>query len=584
MSNRKRPTELQPLGPSADLSEAYENAVAQLGKEFDPTQMSGPSARSIALNLFVIAPPSRNLETNEVRSIRDTPANEAATLFRQMMLVDPDSIPPTPEPLMRYQADLRAVLLASGLSGSAIKFIATRASAQGSEFVAKWLPLTRQVWYDSAIEKAMQISAQGLGAYYGTYVKDEDLRWEGAQELFTAAETQAANTRMAMLLAVNAEEKAQDAAAVYDEIFQDGDVEMADASRPPVPSPQTVPISPRRPASRRPRDEDDGEDEDFLPPDPTKKPRLRLDVDPEDVVLPLRIPQVKEEEMEEEEGLVPPESTEGLPDVVLPLLRRAPPQVGRSRNRSLAEQVTRVPAVPGQKYRNSDKYRQSLARTPREPGCLAKTDATVYDPVLKIIRPKYKPGPKKGRITPATAKNRERLMLMNAMRRGERVTKEQLVASGVAPEKADALLASGLAVPNVRRAARSQAVKNAESRAVAASAACTSIVSMVENPALGKGLNPIATARALLSEKDVRYDSPVALKAFLKQQKEWDSEKMRRRQERAAMTAMRRMQRQFARGQQAGATSAARNNPASVLSNLNASSSSSSSSKKRSRR
>ena len=567
MSNRKRPTELQPLGPSADLSEAYENAVAQLGKEFDPTQMSGPSARSIALNLFVIAPPSRNLETNEVRSIRDTPANEAATLFRQMMLVDPDSIPPTPEPLMRYQADLRAVLLASGLSGSAIKFIATKASAQGSEFVAKWLPLTRQVWYDSAIEKAMQISAQGLGAYYGTYVKDEDLRWEGAQELFTAAETQAANTRMAMLLAVNAEEKAQDAAAVYDEIFQDGDVEMADASRPPVPSPQTVPISPRRPASRRPRDEDDGEDEDFLP---TKKPRLRLDVDPEDV-----IPQVKEEE--EEEGLVPPESTEGLPDVVLPLLRRAP-QVGRSRNRSLAEQVTRVPAVPGQKYRNSDKYRQSLARTPREPGCLAKTDATVYDPVLKIIRPKYKPGPKKGLITPATAKNRERLMLMNAMRRGERVTKEQLVASGVAPEKADALLASGLAVPNVRRAARSQAVKNAESRAVAASAACTSIVSMVENPALGKGLNPIATARALLSEKDVRYDSPVALKAFLKQQKEWDSEKMRRRQERAAMTAMRRMQRQFARGQKAGATSTARNNPASVLSNLNASS------KKRSRR
>ena len=582
MSNRKRPTELQPLGPSADLSEAYENAVAQLGKEFDPTQMSGPSARSIALNLFVIAPPSRNLETNEVRSIRDTPANEAATLFRQMMLVDPDSIPPTPEPLMRYQADLRAVLLASGLSGSAIKFIATKASAQGSEFVAKWLPLTRQVWYDSAIEKAMQISAQGLGAYYGTYVKDEDLRWEGAQELFTAAETQAANTRMAMLLAVNAEEKAQDAAAVYDEIFQDGDVEMADASRPPVPSPQTVPISPRRPASRRPRDEDDGEDEDFLP---TKKPRLRLDVDPEDVipqvkeeemedvVLPLRIPQVKEEE----EGLVPSESTEGLPDVVLPLLRRAP-QVGRSRNRSLAEQVTRVPAVPGQKYRNSDKYRQSLARTPREPGCLAKTDATVYDPVLKIIRPKYKPGPKKGLITPATAKNRERLMLMNAMRRGERVTKEQLVASGVAPEKADALLASGLAVPNVRRAARSQAVKNAESRAVAASAACTSIVSMVENPALGKGLNPIATARALLSEKDVRYDSPVALKAFLKQQKEWDSEKMRRRQERAAMTAMRRMQRQFARGQKAGATSTARNNPASVLSNLNASS------KKRSRR
>jgi len=164
------------------------------------------------------------------------------------------------------------------------------------------------------------------------------------------------------------------------------------------------------------------------------------------------------------------------------------------------------------------------------------------------------------------------------MRRGERVTKEQLVASGVAPEKADALLASGLAVPNVRRAARSQAVKNAESRAVAASAACTSIVSMVENPALGKGLNPIATARALLSEKDVRYDSPVALKAFLKQQKEWDSEKMRRRQERAAMTAMRRMQRQFARGQKAGATSTARNNPASVLSNLNASS------KKRSRR
>lgn len=218
------------------------------------------------------------------------------------------------------------------------------------------------------------------------------------------------------------------------------------------------------------------------------------------------------------------------------------PRGAHGPHRTLAEQITRVPPTFPNFYRNSDEYREVLSKTPKEPGCLAKSPATTYDPRLGMIRPKYKPGPKRGSISGVMSGRR--MALLNAMRGGRPTTVEELMAVGIREGKAQELVAAGgprkADRSKMRRVARNNAVRAAEAKQVAESAAARVVTTIINNPGLvniaPKNLDVLKEAKALLKSKEYKYGSKESMRKFLRER----AEKARRRSEMARFKAARR--------------------------------------------
>jgi hypothetical protein len=176
---------------------------------------------------------------------------------------------------------------------------------------------------------------------------------------------------------------------------------------------------------------------------------------------------------------------------------------------TFAQKLVRTPPPPGKEYRNSDKFRRALANTGEDPGCLVKSAATTYDRKLGMMRPKYKPGPKKGDRGPAQQAARARMVMVNAMRNGQRFSVDELMAAGIKREKAEVLARDGLPPrrppPKGKRPNRTQADRKAEALKLMASSACAAATTAVYNQRLAKEgkLNILTEARQLAKNKAV---------------------------------------------------------------------------------